>query len=94
MQIISGKAFSTLNTVHTLPANASLVALNPNLPNSGKNLLISVSGLSQALAAYTAQVFYGSGAPTGNPASLYSAAIYYDKNTYQVYFWNPDTQSW
>lgn len=40
------------------------------------------------------QVYYGSGAPSSPPADETKGAIYYDIDTYQLYFWNPNTLSW
>jgi hypothetical protein len=40
------------------------------------------------------QLIYSHGAPTGAPPFSDSASICYDLDSFQMYLWNPETQSW
>lgn len=50
------------------------------------------TGVSPAF--YIGQTYCGKGAPTFVPNEPFAAAIYYDTDTYQTYFWNIINQSW
>lgn len=40
------------------------------------------------------QLYCGHGAPVSPPDDITKAALFYDLDTFQLYFWNTDTQSW
>jgi hypothetical protein len=40
------------------------------------------------------QLACGHGAPVSPPQDPTQAALYYDLDTFQMSFWNPETQSW
>jgi hypothetical protein len=40
------------------------------------------------------QIYSGNGAPATPPTDQTKGAIYYDIDTFQIYFWNTNTLSW
>ena len=81
------------NNTNRITLFYGFINISPNVFFYGAGTTTSDAGAGTVPNAVR-QISYGHGVPTASPSDTSDAAIYYDLDTYQTYFWNPATQSW
>jgi hypothetical protein len=65
-----------------------------NIDITVSNTPVEVTVNTVPIVVIPKQIYSGHGAPSEIPVNPSIEALYFDLDTYQTYFWNPETQSW